>query len=359
MSQKIFFTNNVGKTLEQLHDKLAPSKTMILTDNNVDEQYVTPILSPVLVGGPLEDIDIMSINPGEEHKNIDEVKNVWKFFEEYGMTRSSLLINIGGGVITDMGGFAASCYKRGIRFINVPTTILGAVDAAVGGKTGVDFNGFKNEIGVFNEAEAVIISSWVFESLPHQERLSGFAEMMKHAMLSSAEDFDEILKINVIDNDFYEGVWLPLLEKSVGVKRRIVKADPTEKGLRKALNLGHTAGHAFESFALKGGNPIPHGYAVAWGLVVAAVLSNVHRGLPSSILYRLASFVKEKYGVFHITCDDYPELLEFMHHDKKNLTADTVRFTLLSDLGSPEIDCSLSDEEISVGLDVFRDLFGI
>ena len=200
MSQKIFFTNNVGKTLEQLHDKLAPSKTMILTDNNIDEQYVTPILSPVLVGGPLEDIDIMSINPGEEHKNIDEVKNVWKFFEEYGMTRSSLLINIGGGVITDMGGFAASCFKRGIRFINVPTTILGAVDAAVGGKTGVDFNGFKNEIGVFNEAEAVIISSWVFESLPHQERLSGFAEMMKHAMLSSAEDFDEILKIRIIRN---------------------------------------------------------------------------------------------------------------------------------------------------------------
>ena len=359
MSQQIIFTNDIVETLEELHDQLKPSKTVFFTDDNVDEKVLGPLISPALKGGPLEDALVISKDEGEMYKTVGEVCNVWDFFQEEGLTRSSLVINIGGGVVTDMGGFAAACFKRGMRFINVPTTILCAVDAAIGGKTGVNHNGLKNEIGVFREAEAVIVSTSTFYTLPMMERLSGFAEMIKHAMLSSSEDFDEVLDNSVTDEDFDEDVWLPLLKKSIEVKRRIVAADPTESGLRKALNLGHTAGHAFESLAMRRNRLIPHGFAVAWGLVVAVVLSKMRNWLPANILYRLASYVRTNYDVFHITCDDYPQLLDFMHHDKKNFDTESVRFTLLKGLGRPEIDCQVSDDEICAALDVYRDLFGI
>ena len=217
--------------------------------------------------------------------------------------------------MTDLGGFAAATFKRGIRFINIPTTLLSAVDAAVGGKTGVNFNGLKNEIGVFKEAETVIISTVFFSTLPERELKSGYAEMLKHGLLDGEAVYNKLLDYD-FDNVAGNGL-LRLVEESVNVKRRIVEQDPFEQGLRRALNLGHTAGHAFESLALKRNSPVPHGYAVAWGMVVEAVLSHTEKGFPSAELYRLADYVCRHYGAFHITCDDYPELIEFMRHDKK------------------------------------------
>ena len=359
MKQRLYFTNDIVNKMEELCDEFHPSNVIIFTDDNVDELVIRPRLKSGFSGGPIESAAIITDGDGEEKKTLDEVKNVWEFFQENNVTRSSLIFNIGGGVVTDMGGFAAACFKRGVRFVNIPTTILAAVDAATGGKTGVNFNGFKNEIGAFCPAEAVIVSSSLFDSLPDEERLSGFAEMIKHAMLSSRADFDEILGVDVLESVFDENVWLPILEKSVAVKQRIVEQDPTEKGLRKVLNLGHTAGHAFESLALRRKEPVPHGYAVAWGLVVATILSHEQFDFPSAEINRLARFVKEKYGIFHFTCDDYPEILSFMHHDKKNESSDRILFTLLEDYGRPHINCEVDDENVKVALDLFRDLFGI
>lgn len=359
MKQRLFFTNDIAETMELLNDEFHPSNTIIITDDNVEEHVIHGLISPCLIGGSLESTTIFSIDPGEDMKNIEEAGNLWDLFQKCNVTRSSLIFNIGGGVVTDMGGFAAACFKRGVRFVNIPTTILAAVDAAVGGKTGVNLNGYKNEIGVFSPAEAVIISTNVLESLPREERLSGFAEMIKHALLSSRDDFYEILSIDPTEDSFDEDVWFPILKKSVAVKQRIVEQDPTEKGLRKVLNLGHTTAHAIESLAFIRKQPVHHGYAVAWGLVVAALLSHTRLGFPSAEITRLTNFVKNNYGVFHLTCDDYPKILSFMRHDKKNQSAEQIVFTLLDDCGKPHINCDVDDEEIRVALDLYRDLFGI
>ena len=254
-----------------------------------------------------------------------------------------------------MGGFAAATFKRGIRFINVPTTLLSAVDAAVGGKTGINFEGYKNEIGAFAPADAVVISTATFATLPTEELLSGYAEMLKHGLLSSAQDYNELLNFDIVNADLDR--LLPLLEKSVRVKERIVEEDPREQGIRRALNLGHTAGHAFESLALEREAPVPHGYAVAWGMLVEMILSHLIEQFPSEELYRYATYLKEHgYGTPAITCDDYPRLLALMSHDKKNDTPDHINFTLLSHPGTPLIDRTADNTLITESLDIFRDL---
>ena len=232
-----------------------------------------------------------------------------------------MVINVGGGVVTDMGGFAAATFKRGIRFINVPTTLLGAVDAAVGGKTGINFNGYKNEVGAFAEAYAVIVSTCYFGTLPADELLSGYAEMLKHGLISNREVYDRLLAYDITDQSQLPAL-LPLLRESIEVKRAIVREDPTERGIRRALNLGHTAGHSFESAAMESGRPVPHGYAVAWGLVVELILSHLRLGFPSDELHRFAAYIHRHYGARSIDCTANPTLLRFMHHQKKNRSTD-------------------------------------
>lgn len=267
-----------------------------------------------------------------------------------------MVINIGGGVVTDMGAFAAATFKRGIRFVNVPTTLLAAVDASVGGKTGINFLQYKNEIGVFKEAMEVIISTKFFSTLPQEELLSGYAEMIKHALIGHPEALGKMLSVAPDKESLSSDAFLATLEESVAVKRRIVDEDPTEKGLRKALNFGHTAGHAFESFALRQGVPVPHGYAVAWGMVVELLISHIVLGFPTSAIYPVASFVKENYGAPRITCDDYPALLDIMGHDKKNHVPGEINFTLLRKPGEPVTDCHTEKGNITAALDLFRDL---
>jgi len=299
---------------------------------------------------------VIEIAAGDENKNLDSLSHVWQEMERCGATRQSLLINLGGGVVTDLGGLAAATFKRGISFVNVPTTLLAAVDASVGGKTGINFNGLKNEIGAFAPASNVIISTCFFDSLPEEELKSGFAEMIKHAMLSSHGEFIELMNFNLSNID--KTKMLDMLRSSIKIKEHIVSQDPTEQGIRKALNLGHTVGHAFESMAMTTGKHVSHGYAVAWGLVTEMVLSHMIMGFPSSDLYTLARFVKDNYGPFHITCNHYDTLIEIMRHDKKSIDGE-INCTLLKKCGEIRINNNIKKEDLTAALDIYRDLMGI
>ncbi|GHT05462.1 hypothetical protein FACS189423_09650 [Bacteroidia bacterium] len=265
--------------------------------------------------------------------------------------------------MTDLGGFAAATFKRGIRFINIPTTLLGAVDAAVGGKTGINFTGLKNEIGAFAPALAVLIDSNFLQTLDLTNLLSGYAEMLKHALLcgrdaingvSTRDSLNELLRFDLERIDYRK--LNDLLFESVLVKERIVTEDPTEQGIRKALNLGHTFGHAFESLSYELKRPVPHGYAVAWGLVCELFLSVVKFGFTIDELRKVSQFVKENYGVFAFDCTHYQRIYEWMQHDKKNESA-SINFTLLKAVGEIEINQTANQEEIDETLDFYREYF--
>lgn len=345
----LHITNEVNATLNSLIEGGNYNAVMTLVDENT-RRLVLPLLPC------LSSTHIIEIAPGDDNKNLGSITHVWQEMEECGATRNSLLINLGGGAVTDLGGFAAATFKRGISFFNVPTTLLGAVDAAVGGKTSINFNGLKNEIGAFAPAKAVIVSATFFSTLPEQELKSGFAEMLKHAMLHSHQQFAMLLDFDFKTIDY--GLLLKMLQESLQVKQRIVEQDPTEQGLRKALNFGHTVGHAFESKALDDGHPVPHGYAVAWGMVVECVLSHIILKFPSTNLYSLARFVKDNYGAFHITCDHYDQLIHLMRHDKKSHNGE-INCTLLKDCGSPVINNTINEDDLKAALDIYRDLMEI
>lgn len=348
--QKILYTNDISGAIESLVGQMSPASVHIVTDSNVS-RAVLPSLHlnrPTIVTAP-----------GDINKNLDSLAYIWSQLVAQGATRRSCVINIGGGVVTDMGGFAAATFKRGVRFINVPTTLLSAVDAAVGGKTGINFAGYKNEIGAFAPADAVVISTAAFSTLPATELLSGYAEMLKHGLLSSADDYEELLSYDIATAADLDAL-LPLLEKSVKVKERIVEEDPHEHGLRRALNLGHTAGHAFESLALERDTPVAHGYAVAWGILVEMIISHIERNFPSRHLYRYAEYLRTHgYGTPAVDCSDYDALIALMRHDKKNDTPDHINFTLLDAPGIPVTDCTASPEVIAEAMDIFRDLTGM
>lgn len=347
--QQLIFTNSVAPALESLIAALKPSGIYILTDENT-----RPIGEELNAFGAT----VITIPAGDEHKNLQSLQSVWQVLSTGGATRKSLLINVGGGMVTDLGGFAAATFKRGIRFINVPTTLLGAVDAAVGGKTGINFLHFKNELGAFCPADAVVISTRYFSTLPAAELRSGFAEMLKHGLISSAEVYRRLLDFDITRADL--DALLPLLEENVEVKRRIVEQDPREQGIRRALNLGHTAGHALESLALERNTPVPHGFAVAHGLLIEMTLSHLLTGFPSAELYPMAALLKSAYApALPIGCEDYPLLLNLMSHDKKNSSPDAINFTLLAAPGSPLIDRVASPDDIRTALDLYRDLIGL
>lgn len=343
MKQNLIFTNDVEEALQRLTTASGSNMTVFVADVNT--------ASCVLGHDRL-----ITIPDGDAGKSLATVCRVWDAMEDYGVTRYSLIVNVGGGVVTDLGGFAAATFKRGVRFINVPTTLLGAVDAAVGGKTGFNYNGLKNEIGTFAPASDVIISTCYFDSLPVAEVKSGYAEVIKHAMLS---DHDEFLRL--LEHDFNSPIdhdnLLEHLRRSVQVKVDIVARDPNEQGDRKALNLGHTVGHAFESLAAKRGKPVPHGYAVAWGLVTEAILSHILLKFPSEDVHRLGNFVRDNYQDFPFTCDDYDDLLDLMRHDKKSRDGE-ISCTLLASIGDYRIDQTVAPDDVTAALDVLRDHLG-
>ena len=259
-------------------------------------------------------------------------------------------------MVTDLGGFAASTFKRGINYINIPTTLLAMVDASVGGKTGINFRGLKNEVGVFSNASTVILDTQFLQTLDTENIRSGYAEMLKHGLISNSEMWAELINFKLENPDL--SMLQRMVADSVAVKQRIVTEDPLEQGIRKALNLGHTIGHAFESFALSPQashlSPLLHGYAVAYGLVCELYLSAVKTGFSTDKMHQTVSFIKEHYGKMAITCDDYPTLLELMTHDKKNV-AGTINFTLLGGIGDIRINQTATKEEIFEALDFYRE----
>jgi 3-dehydroquinate synthase len=351
MKQQIIRSSFIEKDLAQILDELDYDGLFLLTEENTHK-----LCFPLIEKLPeIRSARKCCIASGDKHKNLETLSSVWKFLTENGANRKSLMINLGGGMVTDLGGFAAATFKRGIRFINIPTTLLGAVDAAVGGKTGINFNGLKNEIGAFAPAIAVLIHSSFFKTLDHANLLSGYAEMLKHALLMPhSTETPSILSLLQFDleNPDYQKL-NDLLFESIIVKERIVEEDPTEQGIRKALNLGHTFGHAFESLSYELNRPVLHGYAVAWGIICELYLSFIKLGFEKGMLMNLTHFIKENYGSFHFDCMHYQRLYELMRHDKKNEHA-TVNFTLLKSIGEVAINQTAGQKEIDEALDFFN-----
>lgn len=365
--QQVIFTNDICETLHKFTNEISHDRLFMLFDTDT-MIHCMPLLTTFMneydQAHPSAHIHTIMIGSTDTAKNIESLTEVWQALSDNHATRHSLLINVGGGMITDLGGFAAATFKRGIKFINVATSLLGAVDAAVGGKTGINLGSLKNEIGAFAPANAVLISTKFYESLDKENLLSGYAEMLKHGILSNETHFNDLLAFDIVNinnpetiEENYAGL-LALLEVSVNVKRSVVRQDPFENGLRKALNLGHTFGHAFETWCMRKGTPVLHGYAVAWGLVCELIMSQQHTNLSSDVLYKVATFVKENYGPLHFTCDDYDTFFELMKHDKKN-HGDTINFTLMRHIGDVALNQTASKEQIGAVLDIYRDLMGI
>ncbi len=347
MDQRIVISTNLERELTNALSECEHDKIFMLCDSTTRD-YCCPLLWNFRC---LKDSEIICISPSDTYKNLESVVWVWEHLQKGGATRHSCLINLGGGMVTDLGGFAASTFKRGINFINIPTTLLAMVDASVGGKTGFNFGGLKNEIGVFNDSKFVILDTEFLKTLDTENICSGYAEMLKHGLISTESMWEELLNFDLAHPDFKH--LQQMVADSVKVKERIVEEDPHERGIRKALNLGHTFGHAFESWALKR-KPILHGYAVAFGLIPELYLSATKQGFPTEKMRQTVSFIKENYGTLPITCDDYDELIELMTHDKKNQNG-IINFTMLGGIGDIRINQTASTEEIKEALDFFRE----
>ena len=349
--QKVVISKDINADLIDAFNTCEHDKTFILCDETTSRICLPVIMETIdrLTDGKSS---LIVIPAGDDNKTLESVAKVWEAMSNGGATRHSLLINVAGGMVTDLGGFAAASFKRGINFINIPTTLLSQVDASVGGKTGINFCGYKNEIGAFCDASTVIISGEFLKSLDRENLLSGYAEMLKHALLKDREMLAEHLCFD-FDAAVDYGKLVEMVGESIAVKQKVVEEDPHEKGLRKALNLGHTFGHSFESWAMRHNCPVLHGYAVAWGLICELYLSTLRCGFPTDTLHQVASFIKDHYGKLAITCDDYAELVELMTHDKKNSSSDNINFTLLGGVGDIRINQTATKKEIEDALDFY------
>ena len=348
MKQKVVISGNLERDLVNAISECEHDRIFVLTDETT-QQLCWPKIKNFKA---LKNSTPIIIKATDTHKNLDTLSQVWQALSSGGATRHSLMINLGGGMVTDLGGFAASTFKRGIDFINIPTTLLAMVDASVGGKTGINFGGLKNEIGVFSDSRFVIINTQFLDTLDHDNICSGYAEMLKHGLISDERTWAELVTFDLYNPDLSQ--LQRMVAESIKVKERIVEADPHEHGIRKALNLGHTMGHAFESFAMRRGTPILHGYAVAYGLISELYMSARKTAFPTDRMHQTVRFIRENYGTLNITCDDYPTLIELMHHDKKN-TSGIINFTLLGNVGDIRINQTANEEEIKEALDFFRE----
>lgn len=338
-SNKTKISRDLLPDLEKAISGQDSAQIFILMDDNSEK-----LCFPLISGSPVfAQSHLIVVKSGDENKNVEAAVQIWKYLSEHGANRKSLLINLGGGMITDLGGFAASTFKRGIRYLNVSTTLLGAVDAATGGKTGINFLGLKNEIGVFNPADEVLIHIPFFKTLNADNLRSGFAEMVKHALIDTTEEWVSVMNFNLEIVDFNE--LTNLVERSIRIKERVVEIDPKEQGLRKALNLGHTIGHAFETFSYRTAQPVLHGHAVIWGLLCELYLSSIQLGFPMVHINELLALVKKYYGILSYDSSDHDVLYELMTHDKKN-DSGFINFTLLKGIGEIEINQTAGKEQI-------------
>ncbi|MBC34963.1 MAG: 3-dehydroquinate synthase [Bacteroidetes bacterium] len=345
--QYIVFDNSTFESLNSFLSDSDHDKLFILVDEKT-RKHCLPKLAEIPAISLACTIEIKS---GEEHKTLQTCEYIWNDLTANNASRNSLLINLGGGVIGDMGGFAASCYKRGMRFINIPTTLLAIVDASVGGKLGVDFNGLKNHIGMFNHPEKVIIQSCFFESLPERQLRSGFAEVIKHALIADSnlwtylQGIDDLTQVN----------WDEIIPRSVEIKSEIVAQDPTEKGLRKVLNFGHTIGHAIESMFLNTEKPLLHGEAVAIGMICEAFLSENIGILSVSKSEEIMRYIRKIFADISINIDNFDVFFDYLKQDKKN-KAEKYQFSLISDIGKAVFDHSVGNDLIEECMKNYQEL---
>jgi 3-dehydroquinate synthase len=346
---KIIYSRLIEKELQHWIEKYPKGKVFLATEETVNEIWVSKF-DDYFASNSVQKVVIPA---GEKNKKIESVSKIWAFLSENGGDRKSLLINIGGGMLTDLAGFAATTFKRGIDFLNVPTTLLSQVDASVGGKTGINFGGLKNEIGSFKEPVAVVINTDFLKTIDKENFISGFAEMIKHGLIYSTahltelEDFD----FDNIDYDLLQAI----IKNSVNVKEYFVSNDLTENDIRKALNFGHTVGHAFESLAMEQNRPMLHGYAVAYGMIAELFLSKEKCGFGAEELEKVNKWLLQVYGKFEIQKSDYDRLYEFMTHDKKN-DSGRINFTLIPGLGKIEINQNCEKDLIFEALNYYKSL---
>jgi 3-dehydroquinate synthase len=313
------------------------SKIMVLVDNNTNKDCY-PLIKNVLPPHKL-----IKIKSSEIHKTLDTCQSIWQAMTDYSLDRHSLFINLGGGVIGDMGGFCAATYKRGIDFIQIPTTLLAQVDASVGGKLGIDFNGFKNHIGIFQLPKTVLVDSHFLKTLSFEELRSGFAEVIKHCLIQDAQMWDVIKRI-----DFEEQNLDELIAHSIEIKKKVVAADPTEQGLRKILNFGHTLGHAVETYYLEK-HRLLHGEAIAIGMICEAYMA-LERGMISQVHFdEIEAFIYTVYGTAKINKDSIPAILKHTIQDKKNKGSE-IRLSLLDGKGSCAYDVVAGKKEMKKAL---------
>jgi len=345
----IYISSDTDLILTKILKEINPSKTFILVDENT-KKHCLPILN---TNGLFNNAEVIEIKSGETNKSIKSVEKAWKILSTKDADRHSLLINLGGGIIVDMGGFIASTFKRGFPFINIPTTLLSQVDASVGGKTGFNFLNLKNEIGVFSHPNAVLIDSVFLKTLDKENILSGWAEMIKHALIFGKPDWENI-KIHKQETINYKDLH-QLIARSVQIKNHFVEQDPAEKGIRKALNFGHTFGHAFESLFMDTPNEISHGKAVAHGMICELYLSSVKCHFNKDEIKRIVDYILKIYGKLPISITDYDKIAELITHDKKNENK-VNNFTLISDYGKVEINQPCSFNEIIDALKWYQKL---
>ena len=332
----IYFNNTLAELVKFIQQGNY-SRFFILTDENTAE-HCLPLIRQQL--NNMDNFDIIEINAGEESKNIDFCVGVWKMLIDFEADRQSLLINLGGGVISDLGGFAASTYKRGIDFVHVPTTLLSQVDASVGGKTGIDLDSIKNIIGTFTQPKAVFIEHSFLKTLPARQILSGLAEMLKHGLIIDAE-YWSLLKNSDLDHPSAE-----LVYHSIEIKNKVVIEDPHEKSIRKSLNFGHTIGHAIETYSLMNDdNPLTHGEAIAIGMICEAKLSQQKVGLSEDELRDITDTIGNLYPRYEISESIFKKLYNIMLKDKKNQSG-RINCTLLTNIGQCRIDNICTEDEL-------------
>lgn len=347
LGYSVYFEKNL-ESLETFIATHSYSQILILVDRNTND-HCLPVLQNALPN--LTDYDIIEVDPGEENKNIDFCIGVWKTMLDFGADRKALMINLGGGVVTDMGGFAASTYKRGIDFVHIPTTLLSQVDASVGGKTGIDLDNVKNIIGTFTQPQAVFISSQFLKTLDERQMRSGFAEVVKHGLIFDKDLFLKTATIDLEQDDLDEVVF-----RSVSIKNEVITQDPAEKGLRKILNFGHTIGHAIEGYSmLHDTNPLLHGEAIAAGMICEAYLSHKINGLSSEDLQEVVKRFDQFFERYPVASGMHEELLLLMQNDKKN-ESKKVGFALLSAIGKCDYNLFVDEAAIIESLDFYKNL---
>ena len=319
------------------------SKICILVDENTHSNCLKKIEGDINF-----DYDIFKIDSGEEEKNLVTCSKVWNFLTENLYDRKSLIINLGGGVICDMGGFVASTFKRGVDFVNIPTTLLAQVDASVGGKLGIDFNSYKNQIGIFKIPNLIIVDTKFLSSLSERELRSGYAEVIKHCLINDATKFKEITKINWKDNN-----WEEIVRHSILIKSEVVENDLTEEGLRKILNFGHTIGHAIETTYLEKKNKFFHGEAIAIGMICESYISFHKKMLSENELNTISGYIL---SVFKSNKIEYhEEILKNAKHDKKNFNK-KIMISLLEEVGKCNFDFEVSEDEIKKSIEYYNKL---